>query len=678
MNMKKYIIAFLLVIMALWVNAQTFTDSNLPIVVIETDGGASIPEEPKILATMKIIWHQDGSRNYMTDIDNPEFLNYDGRIGIERRGYSSQMVSDKKPYGLTTLQDDNTSNNNVSLFGMPAENDWILNPLAYDQTGMRDVLAYELSNQIGQYASRSQYCEVVLNGNYRGLYVFMEKIKVDKNRVNIEKMDETCNQPPEVTGGYIVQANRGDYDPVAWTMQTYQMNWWWPVNTEFIHHYPKHENITSTQNDYIHNVFLDLESVAHNYDTDITTGIPSVIDIPSFVDFMIMAEFTSNVDVYHLSTFFHKDRCGKLRAGPIWDYNLAFGYDAFGNRSGYDVWQFDNQDNTGPRFWKDLFDTDEFRCFFAKRWFELTEEGMPLDYNLISNRIDKIDAEIAEAISRDNQRWNQMSQHAQYVNDMRTWLQQRINWLNDHIGSSQSCSDVDLPPLVISKIHYHPQDWWSIDGDHLEFIEITNNGDDEVDLTGIYFRELGLTYQFPEGAHLAGRQAVILCSDSLLFSEYYQIAPFGQYMRKLDNKSENLVLVDAWGNIIDQVQYSDSEPWPTEADGNGPYLQLKDLDLDNSLAENWTTGNDLTGLNEFADNQSFTIYPNPTSGRIHIALEENATHCQIMDLMGNILLETTPSSPVFDLDLGEWPSGMYLVKVQMSDGKVSWKKVVKQ
>ena len=676
--MKKYIIAFLSVIMALWVNAQTFTDSNLPIVVIETDGGASIPEEPKILATMKIIWHQDGSRNYMTDIDNPEFLNYDGRIGIERRGYSSQMVSDKKPYGLTTLQDDNTSNNNVSLFGMPAENDWILNPLAYDQTGMRDVLAYELSNQIGQYASRSQYCEVVLNGNYRGLYVFMEKIKVDKNRVNIEKMDETCNQPPEVTGGYIVQANRGDYDPVAWTMQTYQMNWWWPVNTEFLHHYPKHENITSEQNDYIHNVFLDLESVAHNYDTDITTGIPSVIDIPSFVDFMIMAEFTSNVDVYHLSTFFHKDRCGKLRAGPIWDYNLAFGYDAFGNRSGYDVWQFDNQDNTGPRFWKDLFDTDEFRCYFAKRWFELTEEGMPLDYNLISNRIDEFDVEIAEAIGRDNQRWNQMSQHAQYVNNMKNWLQLRINWLNDHIGSSQGCSDVNLPPLVISKIHYHPKDWWSIDGDHLEFIEITNNGEDEVDLTGIYFRELGLTYQFPDGAHLAGRQAVILCSDSLIFSEYYQITPFGQYMRKLDNKSENLVLVDAWGNIIDQVQYSDREPWPTEADGDGPYLQLKDLDLDNSLAENWTTGDDLTKIDKFIEDQHIAIYPNPTLGKIHIVLSENATHCQIVDLIGNVLQETSPSSPVFELDLSGLPSGMYLVKMQLGDGRRVFRKVVKQ
>ena len=676
--MKNRIIVLIFVFLSMAVTAQTFTDSNLPIVVIETDGGASIPEEPKILATMKIIWHQDGSRNYLTDIDNPEFLNYDGRIGIERRGYSSQMVSDKKPYGLTTLQDDNVSNNNVSLFGMPAENDWILNPLAYDQTGMRDVLAYELSNQIGQYASRSQYCEVVLNGNYRGLYVFMEKIKVDKNRVNIEKMDETCNQPPEVTGGYIVQANRSDNDPLAWRMQTYLFNWWGPVYTEFLHHYPKHENITNTQNDYIHGVFLDLESVAHSYNTDITTGIPSVIDIPSFVDFMIMAEFTSNVDVYHLSTFFHKDRCGKLRAGPIWDYNLAFGYDAFGNRSGYDVWQFDNQDNTGPRFWKDLFDTDEFRCYFAKRWFELTEEGMPLDYDRICNRIDEIDAVIAEAIGRDNQRWNQMSQHAQYVNNMKNWLQQRINWLNSHIGSSQGCSDVDLPPLVISKIHYHPQDWWSIDGDHLEFVEITNNGDAEVDLTGIYFRELGLTYQFPNGSHLAGRQAVVICSDSLLFSEYYHVTPFGQYMRKLDNKSENLVLVDAWGNVIDQVQYYDSEPWPTEADGNGPFLQLKDLDSDNSLAENWTIGDDLTVVKEIVDSQNFIIYPNPTSSKVCVALSVKPDYCHVVDLMGRDVLEIIPSNSVFDLDLSHLPSGIYIIKVLMGDDGTLWKKVVKR
>ncbi len=677
MKLKKTTSVLLLLLMTFTVMAQTFTDSNLPIVVIETDGGINIPDEPKVPGTMKIIWHQDGSRNYMSDIDNPELLNYDGRIGIERRGSSSQTMFNKKPYALETREDDDITNRNVSILGMPAENDWVLNSLAYDQTGMRDVLAYELSNRLGQYASRSVYCEVVVNGDYKGLYAFMEKIKPDKNRVNIEEMDPTCNNYPEVTGGYITKADKTTGgDPVAWTMPSY--GGWWGNYVDFIHHYPKPADITDAQNNYIHGVFTDLASVANQHQTSIASGIPSVIDIPSFVDFMMIAEYTSNVDVYGLSTFFHKDRLGKLRAGPVWDYNLAFGYDAFGNRSRYDVWQFSNEDNTGPKFWKDLFDTDLFRCYMAKRWFELTEPGQPLNYDFVCNRIDEIDALIAEAIPRDNQRWHQMQQHAQYVNDMKTWLQQRINWLNQHIGTYEGCADVDLPPLVISKIHYHPMDWWGIDGDKFEFIEITNNGDEEVDLTGIYFRELGITYRFPKRTHIEGHQAIVLCSDSLMFTEYYNTTPFGQYTRKLSNKSENLVLADAWGNVIDQVHYSDSLPWPMEADGNGPYLELKDLDSDNSLPENWTTGDDLTKVNQFFENSSIAIYPNPTSGKMHIAISENASYCQILDLMGNVLQEASPSNSVIDLDLNGYPSGMYLVKIQFAEGRMVFRKVIKQ
>ena len=670
--------------MSLSAIAQNFTDSNLPIVVINTDNGVTIPDEPKVLATMKIIWHQDGSRNYMSDIDNPEFLNYNGRIGIERRGSSSQTYSNKKPYGLETLQEDNVTNNNVSILGMPKENDWILSSLAYDQTGMRDVLAYELSNRLGQYASRSVYCEVVVNGDYKGLYVFMEKIKPDDDRVNIEKMDETCNSYPEITGGYITKADKTTgNDPVAWTMQGYGGGGWggwgggWGSNTDFIHHYPKPANITNAQNNYIKSVFTSLQSVTGNHNTSITSGIPSVIDIPSFVDFMLIAEFCSNVDVYSFSTYFHKDRMGKLRAGPVWDYNLAFGYDAFGNRSKYNVWQFNNEDNNGPKFWKDLFDTDLFRCYLAKRWFELTEPGQPLNYDFVCNRIDEIDALITEAIPRDNQRWNQMQQHAQYVNNMKNWLQQRINWLNQNIGSDNGCSEVDLPPLVISKIHYHPMDWWGYDGNRLEFIEITNNGDANVDLTGIYFRELGITYKFPNNAHVAGHQAIMLCSDSLLFMEYNNAVPFGQYTRKLSNKSENLVLADAWGNIIDEVCYSDSAPWPTEADGNGAYLQLKDLNSDNSLAENWTACEDLMNVADHGETTIIAPYPNPTTGKVHIELTATPVSIMVTDLTGKTVLETAASTQQFDLDLSPLPAGLYLMKAQMTDGKSVHGKIVK-
>lgn len=654
--MRRAVLSFLLmVVVGFLAQAQILTSSNLPIVVIETDGGVTIPDEPKVPGTMKIIWHPDGSRNYLTDINNPAFLNYDGRIGIERRGSTSQEFLEKKPYGLTTFQDDNVTNNNVSILGMPEENDWVLNNLAFDRTGMRDFISYELSERLGQYAPRRVYCEVVINNDYKGLYVFLEKIKVDKNRVNIMKMDETCNSYPEVTGGYITKADKTTGgDPVAWYMNSYPWS-----NTAYIHHYPKPDNITQVQHDYIKSVFFDLEDKARAHNESIVTGIPSIIDIPSFIDFMMVAEYASNVDVYQLSTFFHKDRNGKLRAGPVWDYNLAFGHDEFGNRSRYDVWQFSNEDNNGSRFWYDLFNCPIYRCYLAKRWFELTEPGQPLNYDVICARIDEIDAWISEGIDRDHQRWHQMYNHSGSINEMKTWLQSRINWLNQNIGSSTDCGEEKLPPLVISKIHYHPEDWWGIDGDQLEFIEITNNGDEDIDLTGIYFRELGVTYGFPVGSVLAARDALVLCSDSLAFMEYYNTVPFGQFSRNLSNKSENLVLVDAWGNVIDQVHYYDSDPWPWQADGEGPYLQLIDLDLDNSLPESWTVGYDLTEVSEDSEAEGFKVFPNPTTGVVNIVGAPEGEY-RITNIMGQTLM----AGPLNEsIDVSKLPSGIYFITI---------------
>ena len=645
--MKKIFVIISAFLLPLLVKAQNFTDSNLPIVIIETDGGVTIPDEPKVLANMKIIWHQDGSRNYVSDANNPAFLNYDGRIGIEIRGSSSQMLS-KKPYGLETLMDDDITNNNVSLLGMPKENDWILNSLAYDQTGMRDVISYELSEKLGQYTTRRVYCEVMVNGDYKGLYVFMEKIKADDNRVNIDK-----------DGGYIVQTDRAENGtPAAWTMPEYGNGWWGGDIATFVHHYPKYENITTAQNEYIKSVFFDLADKAGSHNISIENGFPSIIDVSTFVDFMIMGEFSSNVDVYQLSTFFHKDRKGKLRAGPIWDYNLAYGHDEFGSRSRYDVWQFDNGDNVGPKFWKDLFDTDEFRCYLAKRWFEVTAEGNALDYNQLCNRIDEIDEWITEAIGRDNQRWHKMTQHTAKVQEMKDWIQLRINWLNENIGSYNACDDLDLPPLVISRIHYHPADIDSINGNRLEFIQINNNGDEDVDLTGFYLRELGVTYTFPIDSHLAARDSLILCSDSATYVDFYHHIPFGEYDRKLSNKDENIVLADAWGNVIDEVHYYDSEPWPSEPDGFGPYLQLIDLDADNSLPENWIAADFYDNVEAVSDHD-FAVYPNPSNDVLHIISDEEFTTVEVIEMTGKMIVKTTENM----VDVSSIPNGLYVLKI---------------
>ena len=659
------------------VSAQNFTDSNLPIVIINTDINDEtgqphdIVDDPRVLASMKIIKRPNGTRNYLSDQNTAAFLNYDGRINIEIRGSSSQELP-KKPYGLTTLQADNVSNNNVSLLGMPSENDWVLNSLAFDASLMRDYISYYLARQMGNYAPRTEYCEVVINGEYVGLYMLQEKIKADSNRVNIVKITEADNSLPNLSGGYITKADKTTGgDPVAWTMPSY--NW----STEFIHDLPKPEDVTPQQNNYIHAQFTNLATVAANDNLNLSTGIPSVIDIPTFIDFMIIAELSSNVDAYQLSTYFHKDRSGKLRAGPIWDYNLTYGNDLPGwdSRSEYDVWQFDNDDNTGAKFWKDLFDNPTYKCYLSRRWNALTGPEQPLKHNNLVILIDNTVNYISESIIRENQKWDTVSNHATEIENLKVWLYQRINWITSHIGTFTSCNNVPVPPLVINKINYNPGTDGSFPlSNDQEFIEIKNAGSTAVNLTGIYFRELGISFQFPTSTVTAG-QSVYLASDMATFQSKYGFAAFGQFTRNLSNNSQKLVLADAFGNIIDSVEYDDELPWP-DADGNGSYLQLINTSLDNSLASSWTTSTTALSVVGFeAGNAS--VYPNPVSEILLVKSPKAIEKVDVYDVCGKLLQTLPAQSDAMEIDFRDFSKGLYLVKISF-DGGTTTQKVIRQ
>jgi len=152
--------------------------SLLPLVIINTNG-QTIVDEPKINVGMQIIYNGPGQVNYITDPPNE----YNGTVGIEYRGSYSATLP-QKPYGLET-RDSLGNNNNVPLLNMPSENDWILLANYNDKTFLRNILAFDLFNKMGNYAPRTHLCEVVLNDVYDGIYVFTEKIKKDKNRVDI-------------------------------------------------------------------------------------------------------------------------------------------------------------------------------------------------------------------------------------------------------------------------------------------------------------------------------------------------------------------------------------------------------------------------------------------------------------------------------------------------------------
>lgn len=658
-----------------WISyGQAFTDSNLPIVIINTDidpntgAPAAIPDLYKVGADMKIIFRPDGSRNYTADQTNAAFLNYNGRIAIELRGSTSQ-TRPKKPFGLTTFKSDNIAKNNVSLLGMPEENDWILHSLPFDASLIRSYLSYELARSIGSYATRGVYCELILNGRYSGLYMLMEKIKIDPERVNIVKMAETDNALPELSGGYLVKADKtSEGETVSWYMASYN------GRTGFLFENPDAEIITSEQKNYIINYFTTFQQIMTAQNSSITDGYPSVIDIPSFIDFMILNELSSNADAYQYSTFFHKDRSGKLRAGPVWDFDLTYGNDLFlwnFDRSHYDVWQFDNKNNTGARFWKDLFDNELYRCYLSKRWKELNAGNGPLNYQSLSAKIDQIVAHISEAAVRENERWKTIPNHAQEITKMKEWLQHRINWLNSNLNNTSACNHPIIPPLVISKINYNPLPSSGYTDNDLEFIEITNLGNEPVDLSGIYFRELGLTYMFPANSSVAASSKVFLAGNSAAFQRVYGFAPFGQFTRNLSNRSEDLVLADAFGNIIDHVEYHNKNPWPAEANGKGYYLQLKDLNSDNNLAANWTISKNVILDSAHVNSQkNIKIYPNPTRTDITVESgEDNMVSFEIFDIRGRkIMWETIQGTKVI-LNTSHLAPNIYLMKIYFIDGE---------
>jgi spore coat protein CotH len=662
--------------------AQTFTDSNLPIVIITTDLNANnqpleILDDPKILASMKIIKRPDGSRNYMSDQNTSDYLNYNGRIGIEIRGSSSQSLP-KKAYALTTLKADNVSNNNVSILGMPSENDWILNGLAFDPSLIRDYLSYNLSRQIGNYATRTVYCEVVINGDYRGLYVMQEKIKSGTNRVNVTKIASTDNTEPNLSGGYITKADKDTGgDPIAWTMSSYA------GSTNFIHELPKPSAVTPQQNTYIYNQFLNLQATASASNASVVNGFPSVIDVPSFVDFMLINEIASNPDAYQFSTFFHKDRGGKLKAGPIWDFNLTYGNDLFlwgFNRSHTDVWQFANGDNEGAKFWKDLFNNSTYKCNFAKRWNQLTQTGQPLNYASLTQFIDQTVSLIAEAKIREEQRWSTTNYPSvQFptteINNLKTWLSTRISWMTTNLGSFSSCSSSVAPSLVINRINYNPQAATTTLSDGLEFVSIKNTGSTTVNLAGYYFKELGISYQFPSNSTIIAGGTIHLASNPAAFQTKYGVVAYGQFSRNLSNSSQKIILADAFGNTIDSVEYFDVAPWPTEADGAGSYLQLINTSLDNNLATSWIISNKVNlTANNVIDCDDVRLTQRSSSPKtLNIHSNETMSGFKVFNAAGDFIFEKKQKSVDLNIDWTKYPKGTYFVTIYNKDGQITKK-----
>ena len=317
-----------------------FVSSNIPLIFIETNG-QEILDDPKIIATMKVI-NNKGDRNYLSDSIN----GYNGRISIEIRGSTSQSFP-KKQYGFETQKTDG-SNNNVPLLGLPAENDWILSAPYSDKSLIRNILAFKLSETLGNYAPRTKLCELILNDAYMGVYVLTEKIKRDENRVDVSKLKPDEISGDDLTGGYIFKIDKktGNSGP-SWNSDS---------GVVFLFDTPKYDEIVFEQKEYIKKYINSFEqALIFDDHTDENLGYRKYINENSFIDFFIVNEVSKNIDGYFLSTYLFKDKDskgGKLSFGPIWDYNLSFGNANY--REGFKTEGFQFQINPSIWWWNRL------------------------------------------------------------------------------------------------------------------------------------------------------------------------------------------------------------------------------------------------------------------------------------------------------------------------------------
>ncbi|MFN3873921.1 MAG: CotH kinase family protein [Ignavibacterium sp.] len=443
-----------------------FTSSNLPIVVINTNG-QEIPDEYKITADMGIIYNGEGVRNYITD----PFNHYNGKIGIELRGSSSQQFP-KKQYGVE-IRDSLGNDFSFPLLGLPSEADWVFFAPYNDKSLIRDALSYRLSREMNRYASRSKFFELVLNGEYMGVYVLFEKIKRDANRVNVKKLNPADTTGDAVTGGYILkidkldgEGNDGWYSNFLPFPQSNKQIFWQ-------YHYPKPEDIVQLQKNYIRSFILAFESAMHGpYFADTVLGYPKYIDANSFADFILLNELVKNIDSYRLSTFFYKDRDSrnpKMFAGPVWDFNLAFGnadyYEAY-LTSGWVleyVSDFNNMPDWEnfyiPFWWKKLFDEARFRNILYNRWLEL-RNTVWTNQNMM-NMIDSLIVYLEEARIRNFEKWPVLGQwiwpnyfvgqtYEEEIDYLKNWLVGRLNWLDQNMVGGPSSVEEEFSPAGFS------------------------------------------------------------------------------------------------------------------------------------------------------------------------------------------------------------------------------------
>mgnify|MGYP001250087939 CR=1 FL=1 len=414
---------------ARYLKPEEVDSTDLPLIVIETDqNGITYDQRNWTTARMGIVNNGTGKFNKPTDPYNE----YNGLINIRTRGQSSRDFA-KKSYRIE-LVDEELSDTSLALLGMPKESDWILFGPFADKSQVRNKLAYNLATRMGNYAPRTRFCEVIMNGQSQGLYILTEQIKRDKNRVDVSKLKETDISGMDVTGGYIFKYDKADVFPKGSV---------YVKGREIV--YP--DAPTTEQANYLKRFFTSYDSLLlkTNDFNDPAKGFRKYASDTSLVDFIIINELVKNPDGYIYSTYMYKDRDdkdGRIKFGPIWDCDIAFGNSIFQEGNLTSGWQFNYNANNKGMYLTRYFQDTKFVKLFQDRWHELRAKTLSNDsiFNMFHQLVDDVQLarernyEIWPVIDK-NIFWQgyKALDYESELASMEDWLLARLSWIDENI-----------------------------------------------------------------------------------------------------------------------------------------------------------------------------------------------------------------------------------------------------
>ena len=382
-------------------NPDQFT--GLPIIYINTDGVAIDSKEDYVKGVASII----GGENY------PDLV--EAEMKIKGRGNSTWWqggVWGKKPYQIKF--DDKTK-----VLNIPKDKKWVLLAELSDKSLIRNKISREMGDiSRFDYVPKAEYVELFINDQHAGTYLIGQKVEESKNRVNIGDK------------GYLIeidQTNRIDEDDVYFTTDGWSK---FPSNLFNIKE-PSLE-LDSSEYNLIKNHIIDFEEAlfGDNF-TDADLGYRAFIDLDSFIDWYLINEICKNQDAATYSSIYFNYIPGeKIKMGPLWDFDLAYGNVDYSNATypeGFHI-------KSNP-WYKRMFEDPYFNSLVKDR-FLYYETNL----DMLLNKIDLIEKYLEKSQQKNFEIWPILGQyvwpnpvyydtHHEEVEHLKDWIEQRMTWL---------------------------------------------------------------------------------------------------------------------------------------------------------------------------------------------------------------------------------------------------------